>query len=392
MSQTSSGALVRQAVADASDTDANDWYLVSKARHALHVVLAAGAEYADPTGTVITQPFTCLTAVAPILSAGLQPVYADIDADTLTIDPDRIPSLTTSSTRALIAQHTFGAAAPVARLRAAIDPGVLVVEDSAHCLGELGRDEQGNPAADVSVHSFGVEKILPTRAGAAVWVNPDLHGRDPVAHARITAALRDLPQPGAKAALAHRVGNPVRRITARMGRPGALLLDRLAAAGLADVAIMPAERSGNLAGQPSALAGAALAAVSDAIPSWRANAAHRREITALYAAGLSGLSWLKVPAALADPSLTLVRYPLLVQTPERAEKAFDALADHGLVPGRWYRPTLFPGPSDLDAFGYDPQTCPVAEDASARILNLQTAPFVTPEAAARTISVLRSLG
>ena len=61
------------------------------------------------------------------------------------------------------------------------------------------------------------------------------------------------------------------------------------------------------------------------------------------------------------------------------------------MPGRWYRPLLFPGPSDPVAFGYEAGSCPRAEDVSARILNLPTAPFVDETAAARSVDVLRRL-
>ena len=62
---------------------------------------------------------------------------------------------------------------------------------------------------------------------------------------------------------------------------------------------------------------------------------------------------------------SLVRYPLLLATAEQAEAAFAALSARGLVPGRWYRPLLFPGPADPAPFAYAPGSCPVAEDAAA---------------------------
>lgn len=380
-------AAVRRALAQASGTDAADWHLVSKARHALLVVMRAIAREAGP-GEVVTQPFTCLTAVAPIVTAGLVPRYADLDPDTMAIDPASVPRVVSASTRALVAQHTFGPAARVARLRDFTPAGALLVEDSAHCLGSLGRDAQGAPAADVSVHSFGVEKLLPTRAGGAVWVNPAL--RDGPWHLALTRALATLPPAGRRQALAHAVGSPARRVAGRLGAPGAQALEAAAGAGLVDLAIMPAEREGRVAGEPTALSGPALREVTRALPQLARSAEHRRRIAAIYRAGLAGAPGVEVPRLLDDPGLTLVRYPLVLDTPGRAEAAFAALQAAGLVPGRWYRPTLFPGPHDPRDFGYDPALSPVAEDVSARILNLQTAPFVTPEAARRAVEVVRA--
>ena len=67
---------------------------------ALHLsILAAGIGRGDE---VITTPMTfCATANA-ILHAGGTPVLADINPDTLNIDPDRIERKITSRTRALL--------------------------------------------------------------------------------------------------------------------------------------------------------------------------------------------------------------------------------------------------------------------------------------------------
>lgn len=378
---------VRHALAEASGTDAADWHLVSKARHALLVVFRAVARQAGH-GEVVTQPFTCATAVAPIVTAGLRPRYADLDPDTMAIDPATVHRVLSPTTRAVVAQHTFGRAAPVARLRGLLPDGALLVEDSAHCLGELGRDGDGAPAADVSVHSFGVEKMLPTRSGGAVWVNPALRGTP--WHPVLTDALTALPDPGRREALAHVAGTPARRLAGRLGGAGARVLSAAASAGLVDLAIMPSERAGRVAGEPTALAGAALRAVAHSLPGLTRSAEHRRRIATIYRVGFAGVSGVTVPRRLDDPGLTLVRYPLLLASPGAAEATFAALQAEGLVPGRWYRPTLFPGVTDPRAFAYDPASSPVAEDVSARVLNLQTAPFVTPEAAQRAVEVVRA--
>lgn len=378
---------VRRALAEASGTEAADWHLVSKARHALLVVFRSIARQAGP-GEVVTQPFTCATAVAPIVTAGLTPRYADLDADTLALDPATLPSALSAATRAVVAQHTFGRAARVARLRDLTPEGALLVEDCAHCLADLGRDADGAPAADVSVHSFGVEKMLPTRAGGAVWVNPALRGTP--WHPVLTTALAGLPTGGRREGVAHSLGTPARRVAGRLGAPGSRVLSAAASAGLVDLAIMPSEREGRVAGEPTTLSGRALRDVAHAIPSLARSAQHRRRIATIYRVGLAGVSGVTVPRLLDDPTLTLVRYPLLLDSPGRAEAAFAALQAEGLVPGRWYRPVLFPGASDPADFAYTPGRSPVAEDVSARVLNLQTAPFVTPEAAQRAVEVVRA--
>lgn len=376
-------AEVRAVLAELTGTDAADWHLVSKGRHALEVVLAQ----LEP-GEVITQPLTCLTAVAPAITAGHRPTYADVDAATLAIDPEAAAAAVTGLTRAVVGQHTFGAVAPLAALRAAVGEDVLLVEDSAHCLGEMTRGADGRPVADVSMHSFGVEKMLPTRAGAALWVDPAATGAP--WHTRLMAALHQLPGSGVRGSLTSLVSPLALKVGRRLGGPAAGLVDRAASAGLVDQAIMPSERSGVVAGTPTRLDGPPLSAVARELPGLESSRRHRRRIAAIYREGLAGLADVQLPQAFDVEDLAQVRHPLLLSTAEQAEAVFGALADQGLMPGRWYRPLLFPGPTDPGPFAYAPGSCPVAEDVSARILNLQTAPFVAQVAARHTVAVVRA--
>ena len=73
--------------------------------------------------------------------------------------------------------------------------GALLVEDCAHCVTRMARDAAGWPLADISVHSFGVEKMLPTRFGGAIWVNPRLRERDAALDAETRGRLAALEQP-----------------------------------------------------------------------------------------------------------------------------------------------------------------------------------------------------
>ena len=70
--QTNVRAL-REALARRSHTDAADWFPVFKARYGLSEVMRLLADRATTTGddTVITQLFTCCTAVVPMVDAGM---------------------------------------------------------------------------------------------------------------------------------------------------------------------------------------------------------------------------------------------------------------------------------------------------------------------------------
>jgi dTDP-4-amino-4,6-dideoxygalactose transaminase len=101
------------------------------------------------------------------------------------------------------------------------------------------------------------------------------------------------------------------------------------------------------------------------------NYERRAEVSRHYADALSSHDGVVVPtgAALGQP---LLRFPLLLASAQQAVRVFRALKEAGFYPGRWYRPTLFPGPTRLEPYRYDPQSCPIAEQISQSILNLPT--------------------
>ena len=381
-------AAVREQLARRSGTDPDDWFLVDRDRHAALVVLRAVTGHAG-AGDVVVQPFAPLTTVTPVLGAGHRPRYADVDRDTLSLDPATVPMVASSRTRAVLARHTFGPVAPVARLRGFLPAGALLVEDSAHCPGHLARTADGRVAADVSLHGFEAGGALQLAAGAAVWISPDL--RAGPWHEVLTRALRPLPEPGRRDAVVERVGGPLRRAAGRFGPPGSLVLSAAARRGLVELEVTDAERSGHSVGEPHVPTEAVVRRMARALPMLGATGEHRRSVAAVYRLGLTGEPGVAVPRLLEDPRLVLVRFPLLLPSTGVAEAVLAALRADGLDAGAWYRPTLWPGPRRRADLHYDPAGSPVAEDVSARVVTLPTSPVVTSEAAYRTVEVVRSV-
>ncbi|HSP59908.1 MAG TPA: DegT/DnrJ/EryC1/StrS family aminotransferase [Ornithinimicrobium sp.] len=379
---------VREQLAGRSGTDPADWFLVDRDRQAGLVVLRAVAAHAG-AGEVVVQPFAPLTTVVPVLGAGHRPRYADVDRDTLSLDPATVPMVTSSRTRAVLARHTFGPVAPVARLRAFLPQGALLVEDSAHCPGHLARTPDGQAAADVSIHGFDAGGALPLASGAAVWVSPAL--QEGPWHEVLTRALTALPVPGRREAAVRRAGAPLRRVAGRAGPVGSRLLSAAAERGLVDLDVSDAERSGRTVGEPHVPSEAVLRRMARTLPLLGTTGEHRRAVAAVYRLGLTGEPGVSMPRLLEDPGLPLVRFPLLVPSTEVAERVLSALRADGLDAGAWYRPTLWPGPRRRADLHYDPAGSPVAEEVSARVVTLPTSPMVTPEAAHRTVEVVRSV-
>lgn len=125
------------------------------------------------TGDVITTPYSFVATAHVLPWSGLQPVFVDIDPDTLNLDPGRIEAAITPRTTAILPVHSYGHPCDVAAIQAiAHRHGLKVVHDAAHAFGV--RDAGGSVLrhGDLSVLSFHATKVFNTFEGGAI-VCPD---------------------------------------------------------------------------------------------------------------------------------------------------------------------------------------------------------------------------
>lgn len=351
---------LREVLAARTNTCADDWFCVFKARYGMQVVLRCAREL-HGDGEVITQLFTCCTTVDAICASGLTPRYEDISRATFALDPARVA--TDAQTRAVVAQHTFGIInerADAALRDAAHAAGALLMEDNAHCVGRLSRDAQGEPLADVSVHSFGVEKVVPdTYFGGAIWVNP--HMPDAELRARIVAALESLPPVGEKLArAAHDYRNQVRILTRLPGKASARMRERLTASGAFEPAVSEAELNAHLPLEPMLPSDWVAERATDGVRRLDSIEERRRACVDAYVeafAAVPDTADLLLPANLASlKGQPLLRFPVSLGTAALSDRARNKVASLGFYAVPWYRPLLFPGVNDLAAYGWDGTT------------------------------------
>ena len=73
-----------------------------------HLALELGIQAMNLSGEVITTPFTFASTTHAIVRNGLTPVFCDIEKDTFTIDVNKIESLITDKTTAIMPVHVYG--------------------------------------------------------------------------------------------------------------------------------------------------------------------------------------------------------------------------------------------------------------------------------------------
>ena len=99
----------------------------------LLMLKAVGVGYGDE---VITTPFTFFATVGAIVNAGAKPVFVDIEADTLNINPALIEAAITDKTKAILPVHIFGQCADMDPILALGEKhSIPVFEDCAQALG-----------------------------------------------------------------------------------------------------------------------------------------------------------------------------------------------------------------------------------------------------------------
>jgi perosamine synthetase len=96
------------------------------------VHLAVAALDPEPGDEFIVPPITDIGSLVPVIWQNCIPVFADVNPDTLTIDPDSAERNLTDRTRAIIAVHLAGQPCEMARLRTIADQNhIALIEDCA---------------------------------------------------------------------------------------------------------------------------------------------------------------------------------------------------------------------------------------------------------------------
>ncbi len=121
------------------------------------------------TGEVITTPYSFVATSHSLLWNGIKPVFADIDPNTLNIDPRSVEAAITPQTTAIMPVHCYGHPCDVDAIQKIADNyNLKVIYDAAHAFGVEDSDGSVLNHGDLSVLSFHATKVFNTFEGGAI--------------------------------------------------------------------------------------------------------------------------------------------------------------------------------------------------------------------------------
>ena len=327
----------------ASATGTAEAVAVSSGTAALH--LAMLALRIGSGDEVIVPALTFAASANCVAYCGGTPVFADVDPDTLLLDPADAARRITPRTKAIVAVDYAGQPCDYDALRALADAhGLALVADACHSLGGADRGRPVGSLADLSCFSLHPVKHITTGEGGAITTGDELLARRlrSLRNHGITTDHRERAESGAWFYEMTELGFNYR------------LTDFQCALGQSQLR---------------------------KIGGW---IERRQELARRYDAGVAALPGVR-PLAMR-PGVSHAYHLYVVRTAGR-DAAFRALRDAGVGANVHYVPVHL-HPFYRERFGTGPGLCPVAEAAYAEILSLPLFPQLADASVDRVVEAL----
>jgi dTDP-4-amino-4,6-dideoxygalactose transaminase len=145
---------------------------VTVANGTLAITVALLAAGIGPGDEVIMPPYTFIATASAALMFGAIPVFADVEPDTLLLDPDKAEAAITPRTKAIVAVHLAGAPANMTRLKSvAAKHGLRLIEDAAQAVGARWNGKGVGALGDIGTFSFQSSKNVTAGEGGMILTN-----------------------------------------------------------------------------------------------------------------------------------------------------------------------------------------------------------------------------
>jgi dTDP-4-amino-4,6-dideoxygalactose transaminase len=133
------------------------------------IALVTALQILAGEGEVITTPFSFVATAHAVLWNRQTPVFADIEPDSLNLDPDRVEAAITPRTTAIMPVHCYGNPARVeAFADIATRHGLKLIYDAAHAFGVQDASGSILNHGDLSTLSLHATKVFNTFEGGAI--------------------------------------------------------------------------------------------------------------------------------------------------------------------------------------------------------------------------------
>jgi len=289
-----------------------------------------------PGDEVIVPPMTFAATANAAVFVGATPVFADVDADTLLIDPSEVSRKITSRTKAIVAVDYAGQPCDYEALRPiAAKHGIALIADGCHALGARADNRCVGSLADMTAFSFHPVKHITTGEGGMVTT-------DDAGFAQRMRTFRN-----------HGITTDHRQRTER----GMWFYE------MADLGF-----NYRISDFQCALGHSQL----NKLDVW---ISRRQEIARRYDAAFAGTS---ISGLKTREGISHAYHLYVIRVPRNRQEVFVRLRDAGIGANVHYIPVHL-HPFYGERFGYGPGLCPVAEAAYQQILSLPMYPAMTDD-------------
>jgi perosamine synthetase len=316
--------------------------------------------------TVLVQAFTCVAVPNSVLWAGAKPIFVDID-DTLNIDFSDAEKKISSSTRAIILQHTFGIPADIKKAQVfAQQHNLILIEDCAHSLGVKINGKMVGNFADAAFFSFGRDKVLSSVFGGVGII----HTKHKKTVDTFKHLYKGLPYPSLFwifQQLLHPVifAFVLPFYTIGIGKIILIVSQRL------HILSFPVYQEEKLSKKPNDFPARYPNVLASLLVKKLTKLSKYSSIriarSSYYEKQLEKVD--TVNLLQCPPESVYLRFPVMVTNPKQS---IESAKQHGVLLGNWYHNCIDPTGVDFTKIGYKKGSCPKAEEYARRCINLPT--------------------
>ncbi len=150
----------------------NSKYAIATSSCTGSIYLSLIASGIGPGDEVIVPEITWVATASAVKYTGANPIFADIDKETWTIDPESIKEVYTKNTKAIIPVHLYGNSSKMDQIMSfAKNKNLKVIEDAAPAIGATYSDRKLGSFGDYGCFSFQGAKLVVTGEGGMIVTN-----------------------------------------------------------------------------------------------------------------------------------------------------------------------------------------------------------------------------